>query len=186
MRKIIISTGGTGGHVIPAQVLYDYLIDTNEIVVTSDKRGSNFLDKKKYNTKQIDVPKLKKSIIGFIPFLLSYCLSIIKSYFFLKKNKTKIVISTGGYMSVPICLAAKILNLRIFLFEPNLVLGRANLFLLNYCEKILTYNKKIKNLPKEMSFKNFIIKPLIRKDIILSKKKSKKKKENFLNIDNWR
>ena len=179
MKKIIISTGGTGGHVIPAQVLYDYLINTNEIIVTSDKRGSNFLDKKKYNTNQIDVPKLEKSIIGFIPFLLSYCLSIIKSYFFLKKNKTKIVISTGGYMSVPICLAAKILNLRIFLFEPNLVLGRANLFLLNYCEKILTYNKKIKNLPKEMSFKNFIIKPLIRKDIILSKKKSKKKKKIF-------
>ena len=27
MKKIVISTGGTGGHVIPAQVLYDYLSD---------------------------------------------------------------------------------------------------------------------------------------------------------------
>ena len=27
MKKIIISTGGTGGHVIPAQVLYEYLSD---------------------------------------------------------------------------------------------------------------------------------------------------------------
>ena len=52
-------------------------------------------------------------------------------------------------MSIPICLAAKILNLKIFLFEPNLVLGRSNLFLLNYCEKIFTYNKKIKNFPKK-------------------------------------
>ena len=42
MKKIIISTGGTGGHVIPAQVLYDYLISENEIIITSDKRGSNF------------------------------------------------------------------------------------------------------------------------------------------------
>ena len=31
-------------------------------------------------------------------------------------------------MSVPICLAARLLNLKIFLFEPNLVLGRANSF----------------------------------------------------------
>ena len=31
-------------------------------------------------------------------------------------------------MSVPICLAAEFLNLRIFLFEPNLVIGRADLF----------------------------------------------------------
>ena len=37
-------------------------------------------------------------------------------------------------MSVPICLAARFLNLKLFLFEPNLVLGRSNLFLLNYCE----------------------------------------------------
>ena len=38
MKKIIISTGGTGGHVIPAQVLYDYLISENEIIITSDKK----------------------------------------------------------------------------------------------------------------------------------------------------
>ena len=47
-------------------------------------------------------------------------------------------------MSIPICLAAKILKVKIFLFEPNLVLGRANRFLLNYCEKIFTYSKNIK------------------------------------------
>ena len=78
MKKIIISTGGTGGHVIPAQVLYDYLISENEIIITSDKRGSNFLNKKKYNTKKIAVPKLKKNIIRFIPFLFAYTLSIVK------------------------------------------------------------------------------------------------------------
>ena len=82
-------------------------------------------------------------------------------------------------MSVPFCLAAKILNLKIFLFEPNLVLGRSNLFLLNYCEKIFTYNKKIKNLPKEMSYKNYVIKPLIRKEIIQSKKQFIKKSKYF-------
>ena len=38
MKKIIISTGGTGGHVIPAQVLYDYLKDKNDVMITCDKR----------------------------------------------------------------------------------------------------------------------------------------------------
>ena len=82
-------------------------------------------------------------------------------------------------MSIPICLAARILKLKIFLFEPNLVLGRANLFLLNYCDKIFTYNRNIKNLPKKMRFKNFVIKPLIRKDIFLAKTKPKKKQVKF-------
>ena len=60
MKKIIISTGGTGGHVIPAQVLYDYLKDKNDVMITCDKRGFNFLDKKRYKVKQIDVLKLTK------------------------------------------------------------------------------------------------------------------------------
>ena len=82
-------------------------------------------------------------------------------------------------MSVPICLAARMLNLKIFLFEPNMVIGRSNLLLLNYCDKIITYNKKIKNLPKKMIYKNFVIKPLIRKNIFLSKYRVKKKSKLF-------
>ena len=163
MKKITISTGGTGGHVIPAQVLYDYLSYKNDIIIACDNRGIKYLNKKKYKIKQINVPKLYKNLIGLIPFLISFILSVLKSYSFLKKKKIELVISTGGYMSIPICLAAKILNLKIFLFEPNLVLGRSNLFLLNYCEKIFTYNKKIKNFPKKMNHKNLVIKPLIRK-----------------------
>ena len=179
MQKVIISTGGTGGHVIPAQILYDYLSGKNEVTITSDKRGMNFLDKKKYNVKQIDVPQKSKNLLTFIPFLFSFIISIINSYLFLRKKKINILISTGGYMSVPICLAAKCLNLKLFLFEPNLVLGRANLFLLNYCEKIFTYSKKIKNLPNTMNHKNFVIQPLISKKIFLSKNKSKKKTKNL-------
>ena len=179
MKKIIISTGGTGGHVIPAQVLYDYLADENEITITCDKRGENYLDKKRYKTHKIDVPKINKGILGFVPFLFYFFLSLIKSYFFLRKKKTKILISTGGYMSIPICIAARILNLKIFLFEPNLVIGRANLFLLRYCNKIFTYSKKIKNFPNDKQYKNFVINPLIRRDIFLSKNFFKKKKKIF-------
>ena len=165
MKKIAISTGGTGGHVIPAQILYDYLVYKNQIVITSDKRGINYLNKKKYKIKQIDVPKLNINIISFIPFLIKFILSILRSYLFLFKNKIEILISTGGYMSVPVCIAARLLNLKVFLFEPNLIIGRSNLFLLNYCEKIFTYDKKIKNLPKKIYHKNFVINPLIRKNI---------------------
>ncbi len=179
MTKILISTGGTGGHVIPAQVLYDFLEVKNDIIITSDNRGLNYLDKKKYKTKRIDVPKISKNILDFIPFVIFFTLSFIKSYIFLRKKKIRLLISTGGYMSIPFCLAARILKLKIILCEPNLVLGRANLFLLSYCDKIFTYSKNIKNFPKKMRYKNFVIKPLIRKNIFLSKTKSKRKKIKF-------
>ena len=180
MKKIIISTGGTGGHVVPAQVLYEYLDHKNEVIIVSDKRGMNYLNKKKYKTIEIDVPKLSKNLIKFVPFVIYFTFSIIKSYLFLSKKKAEILISTGGYMSIPICLAAKTLNIKIFLFEPNFVLGRANLFLLNYCEKILTYAKEIKNLPNKKKHKNYIIKPLIKKSIFLSKRTSGIKLKKFI------
>ena len=179
MKRIIISTGGTGGHVIPAQVLYDYLSDKNDVIITSDNRGISYLNKNKYKIKKIDVPKISKNILDFIPFLILFTLSILKSFFFLRKKKIKILISTGGDMSIPICLAARILKIKILLLEPNLVLGRANQFLLNYCNKIFTYSRNIKNLPRKMRYKNFVIKPLIRKDIFLSKTKLKKKTTKF-------
>ena len=179
MKKIIISTGGTGGHVIPAQVLYEYLSDKNEITITSDKRGISYINRKKYKTVQIDVPRLNKKITGFISFIFNFTLSIFKSYLLLTRKKIEILISTGGYMSLPICLAAKVLNLKIFLFEPNLVIGRANLFLLNYCDKIFTYNKQIRNLPEKMNHKVYVIKPLIKKNIFFSKYKNVKKIKIF-------
>ncbi len=70
MEKIIISTGGTGGHVVPAQVFYEYLVDKNQVVIVSDKRGINYLNKKKYKIKEIDVPKISKNLISFVPFLI--------------------------------------------------------------------------------------------------------------------
>ena len=42
-------------------------------------------------------------------------------------------------MSLPLILAAKFCRLKIYLLEPNLVLGRANRFFLNSCEKFLLY-----------------------------------------------
>ena len=48
-------------------------------------------------------------------------------------------------MSLPLIIAAKLLNLKIYLIEPNQVLGRANRYFLNYCKKIFCYSKEIKN-----------------------------------------
>ena len=91
MQKIIISTGGTGGHVIPAQILYDYLSDKNEVIITIDKRGVNYIDKKKYKIKQIDIPKKSQNLLTFVPFLFSFILSIINSYLFLRKKKNQYI-----------------------------------------------------------------------------------------------
>jgi len=73
------------------------------------------------------------------------------------------LISTGGYMSLPLCLAAKILSIKIYLIEPNMVLGRANKFFLYFAKKLICYSKELINLPKKFEYKQTIVMPLIRK-----------------------
>jgi UDP-N-acetylglucosamine--N-acetylmuramyl-(pentapeptide) pyrophosphoryl-undecaprenol N-acetylglucosamine transferase len=68
-------------------------------------------------------------------------------------------------MSVPICLAAKILNIKIYLFEPNMVIGRANKFLLRFCKKLFCYSNEIINFPKKCKDKIFVINHILRKEI---------------------
>ena len=45
-------------------------------------------------------------------------------------------------MSLPLILAAKLLKIKIYLIEPNQVLGRANRYFLNSCKKIFCYTEQ--------------------------------------------
>ena len=169
-KRILISTGGSGGHVVPATILYEHLQDQFKVSITTDIRGIKFLDKDRYNFEIFNVNPLSKNIF-LLPlqfFLIIYL--IIKSIFFLKKRKVDILISTGGYMSLPLCLASKILNIKLFLFEPNMVLGRSNKFFIESCEKIFCYSDKIKNFPHKYINKINVIPALLRKKFYEAKK----------------
>ena len=163
MQRILISTGGSGGHVVPATILYEHLKDQFYVSMSSDYRGIKFIDKKKYNLKIFNIIPISRNIflLPFQFFLIFYL--VIKSIFFLRKEKTDILISTGGYMSLPLCLASKILKIKLFLFEPNMVLGRSNKFFIKSCEKIFCYSDKIKNFPNEYISKINVIPALLRR-----------------------
>ena len=46
--NILITTGGSGGHVIPAMILHDHLSKQANITISTDIRGSRYLDKDNY------------------------------------------------------------------------------------------------------------------------------------------
>ncbi len=173
-KKILISTGGSGGHVIPASVFFEHLKNDFDVFLSSDERGMKFLNLEKDKVKIINTPKLKNNLL-LLPFnfFLIFFLTI-KSFFFIRKNNIDILISTGGYMSLPLCISAKILNLKMYLFEPNMVIGRANFFFMNFCEKIFCYSNNIKNFPKKYLDKIIVINPLLRKNFYSIKFDDKK------------
>ena len=169
-QRILISTGGSGGHVLPATILYEHLKDQFNVSMSTDYRGMKFLDKNEYNLEIFNITPITKNIflLPFQFFLIIYL--IIKSIFFLRKRKIDILISTGGYMSLPLCLASKVLNIKLFLFEPNMVLGRSNKLFIKSCEKIFCYSDRIKNLSNEYASKISVIPALLRKKFYNVKK----------------
>ena len=182
-QRILISTGGTGGHVVPATILYEHLKSQFHVSISTDNRGIKFLDKKKFDLEIFNITPISKNIF-LLP--LQFCFMfffIIKSIFFLKKKNIDILISTGGYMSLPLCLASKILNIKIFLFEPNMVLGRSNRFFIKSCNKIFCYSNKIKNFPDKYKDKIIVIPALLRKKFYeVKKSESINEKINLLVI----
>ncbi len=177
-KKILISTGGSGGHVIPAITIYKHLENTYETLISTDFRGLAYISEN-YKVLVINTPKLDNFFLLPIS-LLKILFLIFKSFLILKKENISVLISTGGYMSLPICLAAKILGIKIYLIEPNMVLGRANKLFLNFAKKLICYSRNLINLPTRFKQKLITIKPLIRREYY--KDNTYSKKDNLFTI----
>ncbi len=88
MQKILITTGGTGGHVIPAQIIKDHLEDEFEVFFSTDLRGLKYLSKNNNKTILVDTPKFNLNF--YLPFkILKLIFLVFKSLILLKKKKDK-------------------------------------------------------------------------------------------------
>jgi UDP-N-acetylglucosamine--N-acetylmuramyl-(pentapeptide) pyrophosphoryl-undecaprenol N-acetylglucosamine transferase len=182
-KKIVFSTGGTGGHLFPAINLMTHLIEKDyEVILVTDTRGNNFL--KHY-------PKLKSYIIQagtptnktLVKKIFSYFIifqSIMRSIIILKKEKPNLVFGFGGYVSFPISFASRFFKIPLILYENNLILGRANKYLLPLSKKIFI-SKKIENeYLKKYDTKIYESGPILNKGIInYINKKEKDTNKNF-------
>ena len=72
---------------MPATIFYEHLKNQFHVSMSTDNRGMKFLDKNKYNLEIFNVTPISKNIflLPFQFFLIIYL--IIKSIFFLKKEK---------------------------------------------------------------------------------------------------
>ena len=146
--KIVYVAAHSGGHIIPALSLAK-----KEKLAKSLITSSQLLDKKivAKNCPELNccylnlphTPPLKHSLGWLIKFFYSFFKSII---FFLKTGKCKVV-STGGVLSLPVCLAAKTLNKTIELYEFNVTPGKTTKILEKIADKVfIIYDKTREHL----------------------------------------
>jgi len=168
-KKIIFSGGGTGGHSLPAQNLMNHFFEKKyDVLLVTDKKGKNFIDDtSKFKFYLIDTKTLtNKNLIEKILSLFSIIYSIIKSIIIIKKEKPDLIFGLGGYVSFPICFASRFFSLPLIIYEPNMILGRANKYLSSSAKKIFVAQRIEKNFPERYKSKTYEVGSIINKDII--------------------
>jgi UDP-N-acetylglucosamine--N-acetylmuramyl-(pentapeptide) pyrophosphoryl-undecaprenol N-acetylglucosamine transferase len=127
-KIIVLSAGGTGGHLFPAQALAGALAGRGrDIVVMTDTRFSNYATAFP-NARIQTVPSSPLNTIS-APFKIMAGVAIALAK--LLKLKPAAVIGFGGYPSVPVMLAASLARLPTAIIEQNAVIGRANRLVMN-------------------------------------------------------
>tara|TARA_B100001063_G_scaffold44040_1_gene37738 strand:+ start:633 stop:1727 length:1095 start_codon:yes stop_codon:yes gene_type:complete len=171
-KNILIASGGTGGHVFPAYSLANFLSNQSyNVKLITDKRGYEYLKNHK-NLNLIKMPSsplLKKNIFKLIYSILTIIFSIVISLLFLLFNRPSIIFGMGGYSSFPICIAATILRIKFVIYENNLIIGKANKYLIPFTEKILVSYEDLEGIPKKYNYKVTKIGNIVRKEIINSR-----------------
>lgn len=136
--KIIVTSGGTGGHIYPAISLIKYLENNGEEVLfvgAKNRMEEEIATKEEINFVGFEFGK-RNGLTNKIKFIISLFKALFKSFKLFKEYKPDVVVGFGNYISFPICLAAKIKNIPIILHEQNSTMGKANIILGYFAKKI--------------------------------------------------
>ena len=140
------------------------------VKLISDKRGSIYL--KEYNNLNLvkipSSPLIKKNIFKLFNSFFIIFYSIIKSLLILIFDRPSLILGMGGYSSFPICFAAFILRIKFIIYENNLIIGKANKYLLPFTNKIFVSYKEIEGISKKYKDKVIEVGNIIREEIINS------------------
>ena len=139
--RVVVSGGGTGGHIYPALAFMRYLEkqENVEYLYIGTKRGleSKIVPQAGYAFESIKIEGLKRSLsLENLKTAYYMVTSVIKARKILKEFKPDVVIGTGGYVCAPVLFAASLLKIPTIIHEQNSVAGVTNKFLAKWVNKI--------------------------------------------------
>lgn len=142
--KVMMTGGGTGGHINPAIAIADTIKQNNkdsEIIFVGTSKGmeNRLVPRAGYPLEHIEIQGLKRSLsLSNIKTAFLTLTSVSRAKKLLKKYKPDLVVGTGGYVCYPLCRAAASLKIPTAVHESNAVPGLAVRMLAPYIDVIFT------------------------------------------------
>lgn len=161
--NIVITGGGTGGHLKVAKAFMDEFVDNKNIkpIFIGSKNGQdkrwfeNYekIDKKYFlDTRGV----VNKGLLGKVKALFQIFLQTLKCCIIFIKNDVKIVISVGGFSAAPATFASILIpSCKLYIHEQNSYMGKLNKITSKYATEVFSSyleNSKIKDYPVSSEF----------------------------------
>jgi len=147
-KLILLSSGGTGGHVFPAIALgRDLLSRGYRVEMATDSRGAQY-NAEKYGIK-VHVLKsgtLGSGVLGKFKGVASLGVGILQARKLVDRLKPAIVVGFGGYPSFPAVYAAQKKKIPTVIHEQNAIIGRANIMLAPKSDRIALSMARVEGL----------------------------------------
>lgn len=140
-KTVLLSAGGTGGHLFPALALAQELKSRGwKIHLATDSRAKQFAGD--FPADEIHIIRSAtfagKGPVALAKTFLRLALGYLSSRRLISKIKPDVVVGFGGYPTVPPLLAAAHKGVPTILHEQNAVMGRANTFLSSRIDALAT------------------------------------------------
>ena len=151
-RRIMFAGGGTGGHLFPAFALageFERRLQNEceiRFLVTGRDLEMKLISARGYQTSRIHVQGLKRgTLFGNLTFFPTLAVGLVEAVGRIVRYNPDFVVGTGGYLSFPAVLAAKLTNRPAFIQEQNSYAGIATRKLARFADLIfLAYEEAMK------------------------------------------
>ncbi len=175
--RYIISAGGTGGHIYPALSIINKIKEEDKeakilYIGTTDRMEKDLVPNLGIDYLGIKMNGLTRSVKKIVGFVINTLSSARKCKKVIKEFKPDVVIGVGGYVTVPVVMAAKDLGVKIVLHEQNSIPGKSNIRLSKYADVVCI---SMKSSRKYFNTSNVVLTGNPRGEEILGVKKGNKK-----------
>lgn len=164
LKKVILTTGGTGGHIYPALSVAEGLkkrgIDVL-FVGTSIRMEKDIVPKAGFRFIGLDIapPRTIKNIFGYLK-------GVIKGIGIVWKEKPDVIIGFGNYISIPVLIGGVLFRKKLYLQEQNANLGGTNKLFYRFAKKIfLAFEKTYDDIPMKYQGKCIVTGNPLREEI---------------------
>lgn len=154
--RIVVSGGGTGGHIYPALALIREIKkenEKNEFLYIGTQQGleSNIVVRENIPFKSIHITGFKRKLsFENVKTVYRFLKGVKDSKRILKEFRADVVIGTGGYVCGPVVYAAARLGIPTIIHEQNSIPGLTNKFLSRYVDRIgICFEDTKKDFPGE-------------------------------------